>query len=63
MVFFINKENRTHVCSIRFSTEEYGWLVRYCEKNDVSLSAVVRKSVKMYRSALASKAKRKSNEE
>jgi hypothetical protein len=63
MVFFINKENRTHVCSIRFSTEEYGWLVRYCEKNDVSLSSVVRKSVKMYRSALASKAKRKNNEE
>ena len=47
-----------HVCSIRFTTEEYGWLIRYCEKNDVSISTVVRKAVKTYRAALNAKRKK-----
>lgn len=50
--------NKTQVCSIRFTTEEYGWLVRYCEKNDTSISATIRKALKTYRSALAAKAKK-----
>ena len=53
-------ENKNHVCSIRLTTEEYGWLVRYCEKNDMSISAVMRKALKTYRIALSSKAKKKS---
>lgn len=49
--------DKNHICSIRFTTEEYGWLVRYCEKNDTTISAVVRKALKTYRSALAQKVK------
>ncbi len=48
-------ESKAHICSIRFTTEEYGWLVRYCEKNDMTISTVVRKALKVYRGALEKK--------
>ncbi len=59
---FFTMESKAHVCSIRFTTEEYGWLVRYSEKNDMSISQVVRRAVKTYRIALASKEKKKKEE-
>lgn len=49
---FITVNDKAHVCSIRLGTEEYGWLVRYCEKNDMSMSAAIRKALNFYRGAL-----------
>jgi hypothetical protein len=48
---------KNHQISIKLTTEEYGWLVRYCEKNDVSMASVVRKGFRMYRAALDQKKK------
>jgi hypothetical protein len=48
---------KNHQISIKLTTEEYGWLVRYCEKNDVSMASVVRKGFRMYRTALEQKKK------
>ena len=61
-VFYI-VNNKEHVCSIRFTTEEYGWLARYAEKNDTTISAVVRRAVKTYRKAVKVKAEQRKSEE
>jgi hypothetical protein len=55
-------ESKAHICSIRLTTEEYGWLVRYCEKNDMTISSAMRKALKVYRGALEKKKQQKAKE-
>ncbi len=53
---------KSHQISVKLTTEEYGWLVRYCDKNDITMAAVMRKALKTYRAALAAKSKQKEQE-
>lgn len=48
-------DNKMHQVSIKLTTEEYGWLIRYCDKNDVSMASVIRKGFRMYRAAIQQK--------
>ena len=48
-------EPKSHQISVKLTTEEYGWLIRYCDKNELSMAAVMRKALKTYRAALAAK--------
>ncbi len=45
-------DNKTHQVSVKLTTEEYGWLMKYCEKNDLSMASVIRKGFRMYRAAI-----------
>lgn len=53
-----------HKLNIQLTEEEYGWLVRYADKTDQSMSAVVRKGLHLYIAMLKKKsqAKEQSNE-
>ena len=44
--------------TIKIPLEDYGWLQRYAEKNDTTLSQLVRKAIRMYIIALTSKKKK-----
>ena len=46
---------KVHQVTIKLTTEEYGWLERYCQKHDVSKASVIRKGFRMYRAALIKK--------
>lgn len=46
------EDKKVHQISVKLTTEEYGWLVRYCDKHDVSMASIVRKGFRMYRAAV-----------
>lgn len=50
----IQKEPK-QVCSLRLGVNEYGWLVRYCDEQDITMSYVMRKALQMYRTAITNK--------
>lgn len=48
-------EKKAHKLNVQLTEEEYGWLVRYADRTDQSMSSVVRKALRMYISVLAKK--------
>ena len=49
------KDLKVHQVTIKLSTEEYGWLERYCQEHDLAKAVVIRKGFRMYRAALMKK--------
>ena len=49
------QKKEAHLCAIRLDTETYGWLIRYCDANEMSMSQVMRKALKVYRIAVDKK--------
>lgn len=45
--------------TVKLTVEDYGWLIRYSEKNDITASQVVRKALHMYRLATNNSKKKK----
>ena len=43
---------KTQKISFRLPLEDYGWLIRYADKNDMTTSQVLRKALRMYRAAI-----------
>ena len=52
--------SKTQTITIRLPLEDYGWLQRYGEKNDMTTSQVIRKAIRMY--IVATNAKKKSQQ-
>lgn len=48
--------------TVKIPIEDYGWIQRYADKNDMTFSQVVRKAVRMYIVATNSKKKKKEGE-
>lgn len=57
------EQRKEHQVSIKLTTEEYGWLVRYCDSHDVSMASVIRKGFRMYRTLLEKKKAEKAKKE
>lgn len=51
-----------HKLNVQLMEEEYGWLVRYAEKTDQSMSNIMRKALRLYITVIAKKQKEKANE-
>lgn len=45
--------------NVQLTEEEYGWLVRYADKTDQSMSSVMRKALRLYIAMIAKKEKQK----
>ena len=37
-----------HPITVKLSVEDYGWLVRYSEKNDTTASQVMRRALRLF---------------
>ena len=48
---------------LTFLREDYGWIMRYGEKNGMTASQVLRKALRTYQMAVAAKAKQKTKEQ
>ena len=51
--------NKLQAITIKIPLEDYGWLQRQAEKNDITFSQMVRKAIRMYITASVSKKKEK----
>lgn len=55
----IKTDKKTQNLTIRMPVAEYGYLQRYAEANDLTISDLVRKAVRAYISILVKKEKQK----
>lgn len=46
---------KTQKVSVRLPMEDYGWIMRYGAKNDLTVSQVIRKAVRLFIVATAKK--------
>lgn len=55
-------DSKMQAITVKIPIEDYGWIQRYADKNDMTFSQVVRKAVRMYIVATNSKKKKKEGE-